>query len=788
MDDDRGTHLRGRRGVPEEGDDSGALPWTPRSHVSEATPLLPPHLQIEVSNSVKENQDKWKHLMEIDASDNTAQQMADDNDEAIEILKFMDDKEFPRTQHDLSRSLSLSYVLYSPVTHDSKATWTEVDKYMVAAAFIEDGIHGRKIGYRIDAQALRMVRWFHSTWYQYLFNFVGIGCCALAFVETTSSSGWTTWLLMELVCLAGFSMDVYCLYAMSSDKTKANFRKREPWATLRFVLLALTFADIALYLAGISVGQPRYTRMFRPFMVIARRRNIRIVFASFLRALNDVAVILALTLCVVLFFGLMGFLLFADSSVILNVPYFATLGDSLYNMLLIQSCLPVMMSVMLPYYIRSQWSALYFVVFVLFTNFFLVKLTIAVSYRRYKRNTEKMLYKRLQKRKIALNKAFDLLSDDLLDDAIQRTVTLDAWLAVCRYLKPTWTAEEAKVVFYSSDMNQTNEVNLTQFIQLSSVLVNATVTRRQRRQSLFIQGMKKWQNKTRNVLLAQTTVWGYPVIYMEVFVGFLICLSVVQATQVNNYALTNSLNHTWRLVGMGLLSLFTVEIALKLFAFGSVEFFNRPFCKFDIVVATVGWLFYAMTSLIPAFPVVFYDLALAIRSLRVLKVLNLIPPFHNILWTMNRIIPLIGQLFLVILSVVYVFAILAQANYGQLLARFPESLKDNASTWYIHKEEFRLDTFENCLVTLFEEATLAGWNSIMDALFVVTESPNTLVFFFTFRITISNILLPIFVGFLVESFSSNQKPAELYATSQRCKKWSLMSWSFPGKKLRTRRR
>ncbi|RHY78637.1 hypothetical protein DYB30_010522 [Aphanomyces astaci] len=116
--------------------------------------------------------------------------------------------------------------------------------------------------------------------------------------------------------------------------------------------------------------------------------------------------------------------------------------------------------------------------------------------------------------------------------------------------------------------------------------------------------MKKWQTRTRNFLLAQTTVWGYPVIYMEVFVGFLICLSVVQATQVNNYALTNSLNHTWRLVGVGLLSLFTVEILLKLFAFGST------------------------------------------------------------------------------------------ANYGQVLATFPDSLKANASAWYIHKEEFQLDTFE----------------------------------------------------------------------------------------------
>ncbi|RHY51933.1 hypothetical protein DYB34_013956 [Aphanomyces astaci] len=77
-----------------------------------------------------------------------------------------------------------------------------------------------------------------------------------------------------------------------------------------------------------------------------------------------------------------------------------------------------------------------------------------------------------------------------------------------------------------------------------------------------------------------------------------------------------------------------------------------------------------MTSLVPAFPVVFYDLALAVRSLRVLKLLNLFPPFHSILWTM------------------------AQANYGQVLATFPDSLKANASAWYIHKEEFQLDTFE----------------------------------------------------------------------------------------------
>ncbi|KAF0690299.1 Aste57867_18325 [Aphanomyces stellatus] len=753
--------LRGSARVPPvilEDDVSSprTLQRSASSSSSESTPLLKSNVQIEVSTSLKENQSKWKSLMEIDATDNTAQQMADDMDADIEALKFFDDSEFPRTRADLSRSISLSNVMYSPVNHVD-TTVIDVDKYRVAAAFIEDGIHGRKIGYRIDAHALRLVQWFHSSWYRHLFNLIGLGCCLLAFFEDGQGAMPLWW--VELFCILVFSADVWVRYDMSSDVTKHKFRKREPWATLRFYLLLVTFLDMALAWGGVGFAVPRYSRTFRPFLVIARRRNVRVVFASCIRALKDVAVILALIFCVVGFFGLTGFLLFADSSTMLGVPYFSTLGDALYNMLLLQSCLPTLPALMQPYYVDNQWTSLYFILFVLFTNFFLIKLTIAVSYRTYKRNTEKMLYKRLQKRKIALSKAFDLLADDPDDPIFPRTLSVDSWLKVCKYLKPNWTAEEAEVVFFSSDVNQTRVVDFTEFIQLASIFVNAKVSKRHR-QSTFVQGIKVWQRRVRNVLLAQTTVFGYPVVYMEVFVGFLICLSVVQATQVNNYALTKVLNQRWRLVGVSLLSLFTVEIVLKLFAFGQEEFFNRPFCKLDIATAAVGWIFYTITSLDPEFPIVFYDMALAVRSLRVLKLLNLFPPFHNILWTMNRIMPLIGQLSLVILSVVYAFGILAQANYGPLLASFPSSLKASATPWYAHKEVFQLDTFGNCLVTLFEEAMLAGWNSIMDAAYLITKSPNTLIFFFTFRITMSNILLPIFVGFLVESFSSNQKPAE----------------------------
>ncbi len=55
--------------------------------------------------------------------------------------------------------------------------------------------------------------------------------------------------------------------------------------------------------------------------------------------------------------------------------------------------------------------------------------------------------------------------------------------------------------------------------------------------------------------------------------------------------------------------------------------------------------------------------------------------------------PLVSQLCLVTLSVVYAFAILAQANYGATLAAFPPDLQANASAWYISKDIYQFDTF-----------------------------------------------------------------------------------------------
>ncbi|KAJ0406661.1 hypothetical protein P43SY_009772 [Pythium insidiosum] len=801
-------------------------------------------VRVGLDAAVVDAQKKWKRLTDISDDNSTAKDMAREVQSEFAALRQQrelqdlhrvhipeeaDEGVLETDQRELSAAKNVSNLdalfdrVQSPeltrLDRGPSGSINPMDKYVIAAAFIRDGIHGRKIGYRLDHTALFLHELFHSSSYRVVFTIVVAVSCALAFLERPGEQD--AYLLVDLLCTCLFSIDVYIRWYMSSLETKRKFLSRQPWACVRVVLLLITFLDLGIHLSFPQWNPYRYSRALRPFFLIARRRNIRIIFGSCLRALREVLLVLLLSFCLVGFFGLLGYLLFSDISNVTSASYFSSLSSAMYTMLLIHNCLPYMVKSMYPYFQITQWSSLFFILFVLLTNLFLAKLTIAVSYKSYKKHTETMLYKRLQKRKAALYAAFDILATDVelagedqpdsttergfdliskmerrgssrffsstLSDTKQpsfrnsmamftpimrRRISLETWLRVCEYLRPKWTSVESTLLFNTIDVEHMGYLDLSDFYQLCSLLSvklertqpsTAAAILRRCFPRLQRQTVRRWQLKLRGVLLYEKVFFGkYPVVIAELVVGALICLSVIQAVQVNNIELAFSVNRSWRIVGFVLLCLFTLEVIAKLFAFGRREFFGRPFCRLDLAIVSVGWTFYAITSMKdpPNVSLVFYDLALAVRSLRILKLLNLVPPFQEILWTMQRILPLICQLLLVILSFMYAFAIVTQANYGLALRTYPESLQSLSPSWYAVRYEFQVDTFAETLVTLFGVANLAGWDMVMDAAHAITQSNATYVFFFSYRIAMANVLLPIFVGFLVESFVSNAKTVE----------------------------
>ncbi|DAZ98787.1 TPA: hypothetical protein N0F65_004003 [Lagenidium giganteum] len=778
--------------------------------------------KVDLDAAVRDNQLKWRHLTEINDDDSTAKSMANEVQHEFAARRQQREAQIQQQQQQLQQdqrprlSTMQSFTIdgkeyENPLASDPAAT-SDVDNYLLAAAFIRDGIHGRKIGYRLDRTSLFLHQVFHSDSYRWLYTLVVLVNSSLAFVERPGQQN--DYLGVDLGCLVIYGIDVFIRWHMSSDETKRKFRSRQPWAFVRMGLLLVTIIDLVLNLCFPVFNPYRYSRALRPFFLITRRRNVRIIFGSCLRALREVGIVLLLMFALIAFFGLLGYLIFSDISDAVAAPYFYSLSSSLYTMLLIHNCLPYMVKSMYPYFQVTQWSALYFIVFVFLTNLFLSKLTIAVSYKSYKQHTERMLYKKLQKRKAALFAAFEILAQEIQIDAgeatppssndrrgssrgfvggiidqkrtsfshtvsqvdvvIGKRVFMDSWINACEHLKPQWTSVEATLVFNTVDDAHLGYVDLTQFCELCSLL-SVSVERTSSSSSWLLQffaryvpcvkrnTVKNFRLRLKRMLLHEHVFFGkYPVVVAELVVGALICLSVVQAVQVNNIKLAFSVNSSWRLVGFSLLCLFTFEVVLKLFAFGRREFFSRPFCKLDLSIAVVGWVFYGITSMKdpPQISLVFYDLALAVRSLRILKLLNLFPPFQQILWTMKRIFPLIMQLLIVVFAFMYAFAIFTQANYGLALREFPASKASESPQWYSFRGEFQVDSFEETLVTLFGVANLAGWDIVMDAAHAITGSDATYVFFFSYRIAMSNILLPIFVGFLVESFASNARVVE----------------------------
>jgi hypothetical protein len=72
--------------------------------------------------------------------------------------------------------------------------------------------------------------------------------------------------------------------------------------------------------------------------------------------------------------------------------------------------------------------------------------------------------------------------------------------------------------------------------------------------------------------------------------------------------------------------------------------------------------------------------------------------------------------------------------------------------------ELNFDDFQSALLTLFEVANLGNWLMVLDAataLAPATSLHSTYLYFFTFRVIIAMIYVPIFVGFVLESIVKN---------------------------------
>lgn len=303
----------------------------------------------------------------------------------------------------------LNESLLEDVVRDSSGdNFADDDPYvpLAAAHYINDGLHGRSIGYKTDPKTLELHKLYHSkVWLTAVTGFAVIHML-LAFVERPLQHRTS----MEIRTLITTAIEIPCLLAYVADlrlawKCWGETLYKHGWTVARSVLVFSFVFDLSVNcLSGFNTM--RFSRGLRPFYLIVRRRNLRKLFRGSLKTVPRILGIFTLIACLIMFFALAGYILFAAEV----DQYFSSFYLGVYHLFRLHTSAPFILPFMKPYFEDvSEWTAVLFVSFVLIGNIFLFKLVIAVSYRSFKAHTNEIRRSKQVNRKIAFDAAFELL-------------------------------------------------------------------------------------------------------------------------------------------------------------------------------------------------------------------------------------------------------------------------------------------------------------------------------------------------------------------------------------------
>lgn len=181
------------------------------------------------------------------------------------------------------------------------------------------------------------------------------------------------------------------------------------------------------------------------------------------------------------------------------------------------------------------------------------------------------------------------------------------------------------------------------------------------------------------------------------------------------------------------LSIFVVEIALKLVAYGPKRFFTDGWSVFDFLVVAI--------ALVPsAGPL---SVLRALRVLRVLRVIKFMPQVRTVVDALLHSIPGIGAIAILMSLVFYVSSVMATMLFGEA---FPEWFGDIGKSLY----------------SLFQIMTLESWS--MGIVRPVMEvMPHAWLFFVPFILISAFITLNLFIAVIVDTMQTLRAEREARA-------------------------
>ncbi|TWW59204.1 Two pore calcium channel protein 1 [Takifugu flavidus] len=643
------------------------------------------------------------------------------------------------------------------------------EELYLASVFVSDAQYNRNIYFDTSPQAVRLYLLYNHWLPQVLLYIFIILDLSLALFEEPAVIPLPSWatMLVELLCLLVFTLRlVHYARVIPQDK----FWK-DPKNICIIAIVALTLIDMIIYgaLKASSYQAIRWTRVLRPLLLVnvTEGRQLRRAFRSIRNALPQIIYVFLLFLFSLLIFSLMALKLVGkrDLKTTGGAPYFSSYVDIIFDLYVLVTTANSP-DVMMPAYNASSWFALFFIIYILINTYIFMSVFLAVVYNNYKKYLKEEIRQLVRAKRHKMVRAFAVLQERRKDTE-EQVVSQANWNQLVRLVQPDIRNAHRELLWSVLDPQNQGCIGKVAFVQLADLLNIEVITLKSRPHPLrFI----------------------FPTLYLSV-PSRLICRLVRHRTFVMVYDLIILVNAIF--IGLDednpliadsewmFLSLYLLEILLKLYVFEPRAFFSRHnlWNWFDTIIVFSALIATVVNSAVKSFGLYgshqILDIVLILRVLRLVRVVDSVQRFRTIINAMIRVGPAILTFGQLILVVYYIFAMVGMELFKGKIKYFGEGSDDPTKLFCgnvllngtsFAQLNYCKNNFNDILssfILLVELTVVNQWHDILHLLceepllssgFTFVTHVSARIFFVVFHIIVVIIIINIFVAFVLEAF------------------------------------
>ncbi|XP_045056577.2 two pore channel protein 1 isoform X6 [Desmodus rotundus] len=387
-------------------------------------------------------------------------------------------------------------------------------------------------------------------------------------------------------------------------------------------VLVVQFIEAIVVLVR-QTSHMRVTRALRCiFLVDCRycggvRRNLRQIFQS----LPPFMDILLLLFFFMIIFAILGFYWFSSDP---SDPYFSTLESSIVSLfvLLTTANFP---DVMMPSYSRNPWSCVFFIVYLSIELYFIMNLLLAVVFDTFNDIEKRKFKSLLLHKRTAIQHAYHLL----ISQRRPAGISYRQFEGLMRFYKPRMSAGERYLTFKALNQSNTPLLSLKDFYDIYEVAALKWKAKRNREHwfdelprtaFLIFKGIN---------ILVKSKAFQY-FMYLVVAVNGIWVLAETFMLKGGNFF---SKHVPWSYLVF--LTIYGVELFLKVAGLGPVEYLSSGWNLFDFFVTALAFL--GLLAL--AFNMEPFYFIVVLRPLQLLRLFKLKKRYRNVLDTMFELLP-----------------------------------------------------------------------------------------------------------------------------------------------------